>query len=126
MLADRAQPLSGQALLGMKREHGGAAVVGNGIVSRASKPRGAAAVLDGLLRLPRDGAARRELAEPAGQHRPELTPRRYAEETVALAELTVLVAAAGHERLGKSERADVEGHDVEMVIGVDEQRHAVT
>ena len=50
---------------------------------------------------------------------------RHAQEAVALAELAVLVAAAGDERAVQSHRRDVERHDVEMVIGVDQQLGAM-
>ena len=63
-----------------------------------------------------------ELAEPAGQHRPQPATGRHPQEAVALAELAVLVAAAGHERLVETAARDVERHDVQMVIRVDQQR----
>ena len=39
--------------------------------------------------------------------------------------MTVLVAAAGDERAAEAHRAQIEGHDVQMVVRVDEQLRTV-
>src|SRR2546425_60643 len=85
---------------------------------RRREARRAVAVLDpstGLrvvLSLSKDDAATRiglferpELAEPSGQHRTQRASSRYAQETVALSELTVFVSPTGDERLLETERA---------------------
>src|SRR5207244_6170223 len=111
MAADLAQPVWRQLLLDVEVEHGGRAIVRRRIVGRAGEARGACSVLyTARIAL----FERCELAEPAGQHRPQHASARDTEKTIALAELAVLVAAAGDERFLESELADVERHDVEM------------
>ena len=121
--ADLAQPFRRQLVLGVKRKDRRAAVVRHRVVGGAGEACGAVTVIDAIGR--RRLFERRELAEPAGENRPKPAPRRHTKKTVALAELTVLVAAAGDERLVQAKRPDVERHDVQVMVRVDEQHGAV-
>jgi hypothetical protein len=122
--ADLAQPIwrQLQVLDGRRtpRRHGSAPS------DRRSRPQSVPhRIRSGPRRLSRLGELGK-LAEPSGQHGPQLTPGWNAQQAVALAELAVLVAAAGDERALETERADVERHDIHMVIGIHEQFRAMS
>src|SRR5207245_4665532 len=123
-LVDRPQPLGGQFLLDVKCKHRGAAVVRHRIVGRAREARRTAAVLDAIARTALLEAG--ELAEPAGEDRTKMAAWRHAQKTISLAELTVLIAAAGDERVLQAQPSDIERHHVQVMVRIDEQRHAMS
>ena len=52
--------------------------------------------------------------------------RRNSQEAVAFTELAVLVSASRDEHVAQASAIEIERHDVELVVGVEEQRRAVT
>src|SRR5262249_55703126 len=123
MAADLAKGQWGESLRLVKVEYRRRAVVRGGVVGRPRKRCGTRPVFDqssiaGVLE-------RGELGKPSRQHGTQPTPRRHAQEAVALAKLTVLVAAAGDERLLETEASHVERDDVQMVVCIDQERRAV-
>src|SRR5690606_17712348 len=97
VLTHLAEQLRRQAVLLEEREDLGRTVVAGRVVGRAGEAVGADAV--GHPAIPPFDRQRGELAEPAGDDGAQLAARRRAQERVALAELAVLVSAAGDERV---------------------------
>ena len=119
--ADLPQAVRRQPLLLVESEHGGGPVVGRRIVGGAREGRGAFAIRNAAARV----LERVERREPAGEHGAHAGARRHAQERVALAELAILVAASGHEGVVEPVRQQIERHDVEVMIRIDEQARAV-
>ena len=101
MLIDTPQLDRRERLLLMEVEHRRRAIVRRGIVCGAGERCGAVCERHALAA----GVFERfEFGKPSGQNRAKPTPVRHAQEAVALAELAVLVAAAGDERTVQSHR----------------------
>src|SRR5690242_18139081 len=121
MLAHLSQEVRTQPLYVEKVEHRSRSVMARRIVGRPGEPGGARTVSDLQSHRRFPMSQRLELAEPAGDHRPERAVARNPQEAVSLAQLAVLVAAADHECLRQPLSSQRERHDTERVIDVYEQ-----
>ncbi len=123
MAADLPQQVGRQSARVEEVEHRRRAVVRGGIEGGPAPAPGPGGVRHpaGLLGV----RARVELGEPPRVDGPQLEPGRHPQERVSLAQLAVLVAAAGHERRRQAGGLQVEGDGVEVVVSVDDHGRAV-
>src|SRR5688572_14413309 len=119
MLAHLAQERRREPTLTEEVEHTDGAIMAGRIVGRAGELVASLSIgySPRVLPVRQDS----KLAEPPGNHRPKIGVRWDPHEAVSLPQLTILVPAANDEGVAQSLVVERDRHDVERVIGVQQQ-----
>ena len=122
MLADCSQFFRCQPLLLMESKDSRGSIVRCDVIRGAAEGGRACAVDHRSLVRIFDGVER---GEPSSQYGTRVSALRDAEEAIAFTELAVFVSPSCNEHIVEACAMEVERHDVELVIRVDEQGNAL-